>query len=146
MTLFTIGYEGLDIDTFLARLAACGIDTVVDVRDLPVSRKSGFSKKALSARLEAEGLHYVHMAGLGCPKPIREHVKAGGDQACYEAAFNAHLATREDDIAALAGLARTSRAALLCFEADPRRCHRTMVAEAVRERFGLAVEALGAAR
>jgi len=56
MTVFTIGYEGLDIDAFMSLLAEHGIDTVVDVRELPLSRKPGFSKKALANILNISGL------------------------------------------------------------------------------------------
>ena len=48
MTVFTIGYEGLDIGAFMSLLAEHGIETVVDIRELPLSRKPGFSKKALA--------------------------------------------------------------------------------------------------
>ena len=47
MTVFTIGYEGLDIDTFMSLLGQHGIETIVDIRELLLSRKRGFSKRAL---------------------------------------------------------------------------------------------------
>jgi uncharacterized protein (DUF488 family) len=72
MTVFTIGYEGLDIASFLSLLAQHGIGTVVDIRQLPLSRKRGFSKKALAGRLNGAGFEYIHMASLGCPKPVRD--------------------------------------------------------------------------
>jgi uncharacterized protein (DUF488 family) len=62
MTVFTIGYEGLDIDTFVSMLAEYNIETVVDIRELPLSRKRGFSKTALTGVLNLSGLEYVHMA------------------------------------------------------------------------------------
>ncbi|WP_336987204.1 DUF488 domain-containing protein [Altererythrobacter aquiaggeris] len=56
-TIFTIGYEGADIDAFLATLGEAGIDHVVDVRDFPGSRKKGFSKKSLCESLNGVGVH-----------------------------------------------------------------------------------------
>ncbi len=64
-TIFTIGYEGTDIDRFVATLVEVGIELLVDVRAVTVSRKKGFSKNGLRARLEAEGIQYVHLRGLG---------------------------------------------------------------------------------
>ncbi len=66
MTVFAIGYEDLNIDTFVSMLAEYNIGTVVDIRELPVSRKRGFSKTALAGRLNPSGLEYVHMAKRRC--------------------------------------------------------------------------------
>ncbi|RUA22066.1 DUF488 domain-containing protein [Billgrantia gudaonensis] len=67
MALFTAGYEGIDIDTFLKRLRDAGVDKVIDVRQYPISRKPGFSKTAFSSRLRAAGIDYEHIRELGCP-------------------------------------------------------------------------------
>jgi uncharacterized protein (DUF488 family) len=58
MALFTFGYEGLSIADFIARLTSSGVREVFDVRDLPLSRKRGFSKKSFAAALEAAGISY----------------------------------------------------------------------------------------
>ena len=78
MSVFTVGYEGLDIDTFVELLAKHNIDTVVDISELPLSRKCGFSKKALGSALLLHGHEYVHMAALGCPKPVRNEYRDDG--------------------------------------------------------------------
>jgi uncharacterized protein (DUF488 family) len=65
MTVYTIGYEGLDIEAFISLLAMHRIEIVVDIRELPLSRKPGFSKKALSSAFKLSGLQYVHMVDLG---------------------------------------------------------------------------------
>ena len=59
--VYTIGYEGTDIDRFVATLKAVGIKVLADVRAVAVSRKKGFSKTALKARLEDEGIAYTHL-------------------------------------------------------------------------------------
>ncbi|MGN6808258.1 MAG: DUF488 family protein [Trinickia sp.] len=59
MTVFTIGYEGLDIGAFLSLLGEHGMETVVDIRELPLSRKPGFSKNALASTLNLSGFEYV---------------------------------------------------------------------------------------
>ena len=129
--LYTIGYEGQTLEVFLAKLADSAIHTLVDVRELPLSRKRGFSKRALDAALAARGIEYVHVPALGCPKPIRDRYRSDGDWARYTRAFDAYLSRQGDAVEALAKLSRTTTACLMCFEADFTRCHRSIVANAV---------------
>lgn len=139
MTVFTIGYEGLDIDSFLSLLAEHGIDTVVDVRELPLSRKPGFSKKALANILNTSGREYVHMVDLGCPKLVRDRYREDGNWKRYTEGFLKYLKTQDDAIAELSALAVTANCALLCYEADSNLCHRSMVANAVKDYCGAGV-------
>lgn len=145
MTVFTIGYEGLDIDAFMSLLAEHGIDTVVDIRELPLSRKPGFSKKALASALNLSGLEYVHMVDLGCPKPVRDRYREDGNWKRYTDGFLKHLKTQVAAIAELSELAGSSNCALLCYEADFNFCHRSMVAKAVRDYCGADVKHIKAA-
>ena len=69
-TLYTIGYEGTDIDRFVATLKAVGVYLLADVRALPLSRKKGFSKNGLRVRIEREGMEYVHLGALGALKRV----------------------------------------------------------------------------
>ena len=133
--LLTVGYEGLDIEAFVARLNDARVHLIVDVRELPLSRKKGFSKNSLRDRLAAEGLGYVHMPALGCPKKIRDQYRADGDWARYTHDFMAYLQTQEAGVRELAQQARVTTACLVCFEADYSLCHRTYVARAA-QRFG----------
>ena len=139
MTVFTIGYEGLDIDAFMSLLAEHGIDTIVDVRELPLSRKPGFSKKALANVLNLSGREYVHMVELGCPKPVRDRYREDSNWKRYTEGFMKYLKTQDDAIAELSSLAAASNCALLCFEADSNFCHRSMVANAVKDHCGARV-------
>jgi uncharacterized protein (DUF488 family) len=139
MTIYTIGYEGLDIETFLSMLSEHGIDTIVDVRELPLSRKRGFSKKALASLLEMSGREYIHMAELGCPKPVRDIYRNDGNWARYTKGFMTYLKTQSDAIARLTTRAAASNCALLCYEADSNFCHRSMVAKAVTDYAGARV-------
>ena len=82
-TLFTLGFEGLTIEAFIARLQAALVKTVVDVRELPLSRKKGFSKTAFCTALSAHGIAYMHAPALGCPKPIRNQYKTDGNWQTY---------------------------------------------------------------
>lgn len=145
MTVFTIGYEGLDIDAFMSLLIEYGVETVVDIRELPLSRKPGFSKKALASVLNLSGLEYVHMVDLGCPKPVRNRYREDGNWKRYTEGFLKYLNTQDVAIAELSDLVSSSSCALLCYEADFNFCHRSMVAAAVRKHCGAEVEHISAA-
>lgn len=134
MNLYTLGYEGLTLDAFVQRLQALGVRRVVDVREVPISRKKGFSKTALRAALDEAGIAYTHMKPLGCPKPWRDYLKSGGHWAVYAQAFREHLATQSEALEDLVEIARAEPVGLLCFEADFRICHRSLVAKAVAAR------------
>ena len=64
MKLFTVGYEGRKPNDLFASLQRCGVDLLIDVRDVPISRKSGFSKNALADGLASAGIGYLHLKGL----------------------------------------------------------------------------------
>ncbi|UGB38000.1 DUF488 family protein [Frateuria soli] len=139
MTVFTIGYEGLDASTFVALLKEHGVDTVIDIRELPLSRKPGFSKRALAGVLDQAGLGYVHMRDLGCPKPVRQQYKQDGSWKHYSQGFLRYLTGQAAALERLADLTRRASCALVCFEADYRQCHRSFVADALKKRAGAVV-------
>lgn len=140
--IYTIGYEGMDLEEFMSLLAEHDVETIVDVREMPLSRKPGFSKKALEAALNLSGREYVHMGSLGCPKSIRDQYREDGNWKRYSEGFLKYLATQDDAVAELSALAETSSCALLCFEADYNFCHRSMVASAVKKYAGSRIEHL----
>ena len=131
MTLMTIGYEGLDLATFLTALKANSVTTLVDVRELPLSRKKGFSKSALAAAVEAAGISYMHVPELGCPRDIRRDYYSDGDWSRYKKRFNAYLGGQRVTLKRLVGIAKGSRACLVCFEADHQLCHRSLITAAL---------------
>jgi Protein of unknown function, DUF488 len=128
--LYTFGYEGLNIETFIERLRQARVQLIVDVRELPLSRKKGFSKTALRTALAAADIDYQHRPALGCPKPVRDRYKADGDWQAYTRSFLAYLSTQTLEIDALSRAAQARQACLVCFEADHGFCHRTYVARA----------------
>lgn len=142
--MFTFGYEGLSIDEFIVRLKDVQVSLVVDVRELPLSRKKGFSKNSLREHLAASGIGYEHRPTLGCPKPVREQYRADGDWTAYTQKFLIHLAKVNNEVRNLLVTARNHRVSLMCFEADFETCHRTYVARAVRAAGGPAVQHLTA--
>ena len=115
-TLYTIGYEGSSIDEFLTALEAAGIALVIDVRDVPISRKRGFSKNALAGLLAMRKMQYLHLKGLGDPKPGRIAAREGR-YADFRRIFGVHLRSDigQADIARGIEAALEKPACLLCF-------------------------------
>ena len=128
MKIFTIGYEGTTMDAFLSTLKAAGVGQVIDVRALPLSRRPGFSKNTLAVTLADNGIGYVHLKALGTPKPGRDAAKKG-DWRTMERVYAGQLEMPEAQAQAarLRDLAAEKPSALLCFEHDPKHCHRTML-------------------
>ena len=132
MKIFTIGYEGTTMADFLAALKGAGVERVIDVRALPLSRRPGFSKSSLAASLFEAGIGYVHLKALGTPKRGRDAAKKG-DRATLEEVYEGQLELPEAQAQAaqMLDLAAEKPSALLCFERDPCVCHRTLLLEAV---------------
>ncbi len=127
-TVYTIGYEGTDIERFVETLKATGVKVLADVRAIALSRKKGFSKTALKNRLAEEGIEYLHFMGLGDPKPGRDAARAGRyDQ--FRKIYGKHLSTDGAQVSLneLRRVVKVSATCLLCFERDPNVCHRSIV-------------------
>jgi uncharacterized protein (DUF488 family) len=141
--VWTIGYEAAGFGAFLAALREAGIRVVLDVRDLPLSRRAGFSKNVLAASLAEAGIEYVHLKALGTPKEGRLAARRG-DHALFWSIVDERMKTPEARLALnrAADIAGQRRAALLCFEADPAQCHRLRVAEDLNKEFGFEVRHL----
>ena len=127
--LMTIGYEGMTLRAFLDILKHCRISTLVDVRELPISRKPGFAKVALSTALESDGIKYEHLVELGCPRNVRHAYREDGDWSRYTRQYRTYLQTKENALSQLWQLMQHSRCCLMCFEEDFNFCHRSFIAE-----------------
>ncbi len=132
-TLFTVGYQGHSIETFLDLVQAHGVAHIIDVRERPFSRKPDFSKKRFSAHLAEAGIGYTHLAALGTPKPLRDEVRRTHDYPAFFAAMDELMATQPEALQTALELARAQPAALLCFEANPAECHRISVVRAMQQ-------------
>jgi uncharacterized protein (DUF488 family) len=129
--VFTIGYEGLTIDSFLNKLIANNITVVVDVRNNPQSMKYGFSKKSFEQYIESTGMKYIHIPELGIPSAMR---KGLGESVSHTTLFEEYeselLPKQEVQIKQLIDLTnQNERIALVCFEADHHFCHRQTLVE-----------------
>ncbi len=134
--LYTIGYEGRGLDDLIAALKDKGIECLVDVREIPLSRKRGFSKSALAERLGRERISYAHFKQLGSPKPVREQLKATKDYAGFFSRMDKYLSAQTDAMELAYQHVSSTTCCLMCFERLAAQCHRTTVAQKLKERNG----------
>lgn len=138
----TIGYEGMDLKSFVGELKANGVTTIVDVRELPLSRKKGFSKSALGKTLEEHGIGYKHVAALGCPREVRKDYYVDRNWTRYKKRFNAYLQTQEHELKKLFQLAKDEACCLICFESDYQFCHRSLITDALAAAHSIRIKHL----
>jgi uncharacterized protein (DUF488 family) len=143
--LYTIGYEKTLLKDVVSTLAAARVVTLIDVRDRPISRRPGFSKRQLAAAIEDAGMHYIHLQALGTPPEGR----LAGRRREWDRFWDIveeKLARPEAELALqqAAEIAEAAPSCLLCYEADWQICHRRRVAEILAQRYGFAVGHLAA--
>ena len=128
MRIFTIGYEAATVADFLTALKRAGVEQVIDVRALPLSRRPGFSKTPLRNALAEEGIGYLHLRALGTPAAGREAARKGRHEE-LERIYAGQLELPEAIAAGaqMIAAAQEKPSALLCFERDPAGCHRTLL-------------------
>ena len=144
-TIFTIGHSTLPIDEFVAVLEAYGIARLVDVRTVPRSRHNPqFNADALAASLAERQIDYLAMPALGGlrrPRPDSANAGWRNDSFRGYADYMQTDAFREA-VDQLARIGEEKRSAIMCAEAVPWRCHRSLVADALDVRGVPAVEIL----
>jgi len=139
--LFSIGYEGASIDAYLDKLVKNNVAALCDVRQNPISRKYGFSKKQLAAYCARLEIEYIHIPQLGIESDDRRGLASKADYDALFAAYKADLRYRQNELERLKSLfARHRRIALTCFERDPAYCHRGVLIT----HYQTAVEGVGA--
>jgi protein tyrosine phosphatase (PTP) superfamily phosphohydrolase (DUF442 family) len=142
VTLWTVGHSTRSLDDFIALLQAHGIRRLVDVRTIPRSRHNPqFNKDQLPESLKLAGIQYVHIPALGGLRHARrDSVNCAWRNASFRG-FADYMQTAEFGAALkeLIRLARSRRTAIMCAEAVPWRCHRSLIADALLVR-GVKVE------
>ena len=134
--LFTIGYEGADLEDFLKVLQEAETDVLLDVRELPMSRRKGFSKTALKAALAEVGIDYRHEKQLGSPKDVRHQLREDWDYKRFFRDFNKHLRKQASLLETLSQ-ELSGNVALMCYEKDHTTCHRTTVVDKLANNLDL---------
>lgn len=142
--LFTIGYEGRTLAEYLALLTSAGVTLLADLRRNPISRKKGFSKKALAEGCAAAGIRYEHLPELGIASEKRKGLATRADVDALFAEYDRDwLPTQGAALAKLRGwLDAGERVALTCFKRAPGDCHRHCVVEALERTYSGAILAM----
>ena len=132
--MWTIGHSTRALEEIVGLLRTHGVDTVVDVRTVPRSRRHPhFTKDALAASLPQAAIAYVHMPGLGGLRKARADSPNTGWRVEGFRGYADYMQTDEfaRHLDALMALAKDTRLSLMCAEAEPWRCHRTLLADAL---------------
>jgi len=134
--VYTIGYEGYAIENFIKKLKDSNIQQLIDVREIALSRKNGFSKSILASELKKNGIIYKHLPELGSPKDIRHQLHQNWE---YEKFFNEYQKHIHDEdvmqnISIIEGLAKRRKTILMCFEKDFKKCHRSIIEEELKRK------------
>ncbi|MDX9891022.1 MAG: DUF488 domain-containing protein [Bacteroidales bacterium] len=127
--LFSIGYEGISLETYINKLIQNDVHVLCDVRKNAFSQKYGFSKNQLQKACEGVGIQYIHIPELGIESDKRQTLKSQKD---YDALFEMYeqttLKEKKEYIIKIQDLIeKEKRVALTCFEKDPLQCHRTRI-------------------
>jgi len=139
--VYTSGYQGCQLDGFLNRLLKNGICRIIDVRCNPVSRQYGFHKQTLAKSANNVGIDYEHVADLGIPSALRANLESPDDYISLFARYrNEILPLHTDSINKVCNMIREKPSALVCQEADPKQCHRTVLAQVVSKHVHLKIE------
>lgn len=147
MTFYTIGHSTRPLEDFLALLSQNGIETLVDVRAFPGSRRHPqFDQASLAAALRARGIGYRHLSDLGGRRPrSREDSPNRGWRESGFRNYADYMATAAfaAGLAKLLAIAQHSRVAIMCAEAVPWRCHRRLIADCLVARGHEVYDILG---
>ena len=142
LTIFTIGHSTHPLEEFVAMLKAQDIARLVDVRTIPKSRRMPhFNSESLASELPARGIDYAHLKALGGLRhPKKDSLNTGWRNDSFRG-YADFMATTEfqQGIERLLKLARAKRTAIMCAEAVPWRCHRSLIGDALLVR-GVHVE------
>lgn len=126
LQVISLGYERRTIEEFVSILQKQKVTKLIDIRELPLSRKKGFSKKLLSAYLEKEGIRYIHLKEAGNPyRKLRTDVKQ-----CLEL-YKSYLLDHSNIVETVRFEIENSLIALMCYERNYHACHRSVLIELI---------------
>ena len=137
LTVFTIGHSTRTWDDFLELLRAHGLERVVDVRSIPRSRRNPqFNRETISAKLRGARIGYVHLRRLGGLRHARRDSPNMGWRNASFRGYADYMQTTEfeEGLQRLIKLAKQKRSAIMCAEAVPWRCHRSLIVDALTVR------------
>jgi uncharacterized protein (DUF488 family) len=137
LNLYTLGYQGVDVQTYVKTLKAAGVGIVADVRETPWSHKRAFCKNFLRSELSKAGIEYVHVKSAGNPK---ENRRTAPNLAECLSRYREYVKNNPAGVVDLihvirAAASRDQSVCLTCFEKDVHDCHRSVLVDAMREQM-----------
>lgn len=137
LDLYTLGYQGVDVSTYVQKLKTAGVGIVADVRETPWSHKRDFCKNVLSSELSKAGIDYIHVKSAGNPK---ENRRTAPDLTECLKRYKNYLETNPAGVVDLVSIVRTAASqnrivCLMCFEKDVHDCHRLILVSAMKRRI-----------
>ena len=141
--IYTAGYEGKTVDEFLNLLMRSGIRRLIDVRYNPISRRYGFHKSTLKRLCNALDIDYQHLPGLGIPGSARVDLSSTDSYVALFKEYRCGLSDRWDDLQRAMSLLKSEPSVLVCMEANPECCHRTVLAQHLVGMMELPIKHLG---
>jgi uncharacterized protein (DUF488 family) len=139
LNIYTLGYQGVDVDLYVSKLKDAGVGIVADVRETPWSHKRGFCKNILKSELSKAGIDYIHVKSAGNPK---ENRRTAPDLAECLRRYRVYLDENPSGVADLIDVVRTAAShnrtvCLTCFEKEADDCHRSILVEAMARQIKL---------
>lgn len=137
---YTVGYERLPLNELFILLKAAGVHCLIDVREAPWSQVPEYRKAELEDLFPSLGasngheIKYVSMPSLGNPPENRKSDRPVAEMRAY---YRQHLLSRQAEIETLGKILKSCRSALMCYELDPRDCHRSVLAAVLAEKYSL---------
>ena len=130
---YTIGYQSKQLTDFIEQLENLHIDTLVDVREIPNSRRKEFSKTRLSKYLKDRNINYIHLKDLGSPKEIRTKLKKDNDYNFFFKTYSSYLDSKNEIVKDLYQIILENICCIMCFERLPEYCHRSIICNEVKK-------------
>lgn len=139
--VFTIGYQGKDIHSFIAELKENKIKLLIDVRASPFSRKPYFSRTKLREKTEEHGVEFLAIPEVGSPAELRKQLKETNDFTIFFEKYMKHI--KENELfPRLSRHINGDRVCLMCFEKDANECHRSILANMIEETMNAKIKHL----
>lgn len=136
-SFFSVGYQSLSIDAFLDLLMRNSVRVLVDTRFTPTSRVYGFHARTLTKLCDNVGIGYITERSLGVPKHERPVSRGVESASLFESTYAETLRRNRDAVMRVATLAKSRRAAIMCYEADAGDCHRGLLGSRLQDLTGL---------
>ena len=141
--IYTAGYEGKPVDEFLNLLMQAGIFRLIDVRYNPISRRYGFHKSTLKRLCNSLEIDYQHLPGLGIPGSARTNLNSMDSYLVLFKEYQCGLVDRRKDLHNAISLLKSKPSVLVCMEANPKYCHRNVLAQHLMNMVELPIKHLG---